>query len=104
MKKGLISFVNQYYHSLGKSKMNRKDITDPKVIRALEVLDTLNPTNLHLKTNATYSHRADFDSVWYRHSPQAARYGLLPFYWRGELIVIEKDYESLRNLKAESCA
>ena len=57
---------------------NQQNVKD-----ALERLSTLTPLNLHLKTNADFNVTTDFESVWSRHGPQAARYLLLPFYWEG---------------------
>lgn len=69
--------------------MDRKDMK-PEVQRALEVLDTITPNNLHLRTNANYSQRVDFESLWFNHSAQSARYSLLPFYWKGSLIIVDE--------------
>lgn len=60
-----------------------------KVEKALAALRTLTPLNLHLKTNATVAQRDDFHAIWHRHTPQAARYFLLPSLWRGELFIVE---------------
>lgn len=62
----------------------------PEVQTALAVLDEINPGNLHLRTNANYSQRVNFESVWFNHSAQAARYTLLPYYWEGSLIVVDE--------------
>ena len=59
----------------------------PEVKEALEVLNKVTPTNIHLITNIRHSRRLDFESLWLRHGPQAARYYLLPQYWEGELEV-----------------
>jgi hypothetical protein len=60
-----------------------------KVKEALTALSTLTPLNLHLRTNATVAQRDDFHSIWHRHTPQAARYYLLPALWRGDLFIIQ---------------
>jgi hypothetical protein len=62
----------------------------PEVQKALAVLDTITPNNLHLRTNASYSQRVDFESLWFNHSAQSARYTLLPFYWEGSLIIVDE--------------
>ena len=66
----------------------------PEVQAALAVLDTINPTNIHLKTNADYAQRVNFESLWYNHSSQSARYSLLPYYWRGTLLVLDESQAS----------
>ena len=55
----------------------------PEVQAALEALNELNPTNIHLKTDVDYGTRLDFESMWNRHGPQAARYSLLARYLDG---------------------
>ena len=57
----------------------------PEVKEALAFLDTLTPDTIHLKTNASLGQIMDFQSIWWRHTPQAARYYLLPSYWEGKL-------------------
>lgn len=56
----------------------------PEAQSALDFLDTLTPTNIHLKTNATLSLRMDFEALWNNHGPQAARYGVLVQYMAGD--------------------
>jgi len=56
----------------------------------LAVLDTITPNNLHLRSNATYSQRVNFESLWFNHSAQSARYTLLPYYWNGSLIIVDE--------------
>ena len=73
--------------------MERKDMK-PEVQAALAVLDTINPNNLHLRTNANYSQRVNFESLWFNHSAQSARYSLLPYYWRGTLLFIDEPQAS----------
>jgi len=68
--------------------MERKDMK-PEVQAALAVLDTINPNNLHLKTSANWSQRVNFESLWFNHSAQSARYSLLPYYYEGSLFVLE---------------
>jgi len=58
---------------------------DEQVKEALNKLRKLNPDNLHLKTSANYSQIVDFQAIWWRHTPQAARYYLLHHYWTGTL-------------------
>jgi len=62
----------------------------PEVQAALAVLDTITPNNLHLRSNATYSQRVNFESLWFNHSAQSARYTLLPYYWNGSLIIVDE--------------
>ena len=57
----------------------------PEVKEALTFLETLTPDDIHLKTNATLSQIMDFQSIWWRQTPSAARYYLLPSYWEGTL-------------------
>lgn len=61
----------------------------PEVEEALKFLRTLTPDNIHLKTNATLSQIMDFQSIWWRHTPSAAVYYLLPSYWDGRLTAKE---------------
>ncbi len=61
----------------------------PEVKEALAFLETLTPDDIHLKTNATLSQIMDFQSIWWRHTPSAARYYLLPAYWEGTLTAKE---------------
>ncbi len=69
--------------------MKRTDMK-PEVQKALAILDTITPNNLHLRTNANYSQRVDFESLWFNHSAQSARYSLLPAYWEGSLIIVDE--------------
>ena len=62
---------------------------DERVKAELEQLQLLNPTNLHLLTNATYSERITFESLWSHHGPMAARYSLLPALHEGKLQLCE---------------
>jgi hypothetical protein len=55
---------------------------------ALNFLSTLTPVNIHIKTNATLNHRLDFESLWNKHGPQAARYGLLARYMEGKITAL----------------
>ena len=48
-------------------------------------LRTVTPTTIHLITNARWGTKVNFESVWYAHGPQAARYYLLPELWTGSL-------------------
>ncbi len=50
----------------------------------------LTPTNIQLKTNATYGQRADFETIWFNHSPTAARYYLFTSLWNGTLSVYDE--------------
>ena len=60
----------------------------PEVKEALDFLNQLTPTTIQLKTNATLSQRMDFESVWNKHGPQAARYALLARYMRGSITAL----------------
>ena len=60
----------------------------PEAKAALDFLSTLTPTNIHQKTNATLNHRLDFESLWNKHGPQAARYGLLARYMDGQITAL----------------
>jgi len=62
----------------------------PEAQKALAVLDGITPGNLHLRTNANYSQRVNFESLWFNHSAQAARYSLLPYYWEGSLLILDE--------------
>lgn len=55
----------------------------PEVKEALNFLNTITPINIQLKTNATLSHRMDFESVWNRHGATAARLCLLTRFMDG---------------------
>ena len=57
----------------------------PEAQAALDFLSTLTPTNIQLKTDASLNHRLDFESLWNKHGPQAARYGILASYMEGEI-------------------
>ena len=57
----------------------------PEVKEAMAFLETLTPDTIHLKTNATLGQIMDFQSIWWNHTPSAARYYLLPSYWTGTL-------------------
>ena len=55
----------------------------------MSVLRTINPSNIKMRTNATWAQIVDFEAVWYGHTPEAARLMLLPPYLREELLVNE---------------
>jgi len=55
----------------------------PEAQAALDAVNQLTPTNIQLKTDAGYNIRVDFESVWNRHGPQAARYSILARYLEG---------------------
>jgi hypothetical protein len=57
---------------------------------AFERLLPLTPTNIHLKTNATYGQHADFETIWFKHSPTAARYYLFASLWKGDLSIYDE--------------
>ena len=58
---------------------------DNIVKQELDYLRTLNPTNIHLETNIKTGLRASFESLWYRHGPEAARLSILPYLHDGRL-------------------
>ena len=60
----------------------------PEVTEALAFLSSVTPTNIHHKTDATLSHRLDFESLWNKHGPQAARYGILARYMEGQITAL----------------
>lgn len=66
---------------------------EPKVEEALKRLRTLTPDNLHQKTDAGYSQIVDFQAIWWRHTPSAARYYLLHHYWTGQLAFKEDELQ-----------
>ena len=55
----------------------------PEAQAALEAVNQLTPTNIQLRTDANYSIRLDFESMWNHHGPQAARYSILARYLEG---------------------
>jgi hypothetical protein len=57
----------------------------PEAQTALDFLFTLTPTNIHLKTDVSQGQRIDFESLWNRHGPRAARYSLLARYMNGTI-------------------
>ena len=57
---------------------------------AFERLLPLTPTNLHLKTNATFGQHCDFEFLWFSHSSTAARYYLFTSLWNGTLSVYDE--------------
>ena len=54
---------------------------------AIEILKTINPGNIHIRTNATDSQRDDFQGLWSRHTPSAARIFLLPNVLDGSIVI-----------------
>jgi len=56
-----------------------------EVTQYLKILQTITPTNIHLRTNIRYGPRVDFESIWNHHGPMAARYYLLPLAVNGSL-------------------
>lgn len=50
---------------------------------ALEFLNTITPENIHLNLHTSVGQRMDFESIWFKHGPQAARYSLLARYMNG---------------------
>ena len=62
-----------------------KTIMTPEAQVAVDFLNTLTPTTVHLKTDIRLSQRMDFESIWNKHGPQAARYSLLARYMNGTI-------------------
>ena len=58
---------------------------------AFKRLLPLTPTNLHLRTNATFGQHADFETLWFNHSPTSARYYLFTSLWNGKLSIYDED-------------
>jgi len=67
--------------------MITNDSMSPELKSALNLLSGINPNNLHRRSNATNAQRMHFESIWYRHSPDAARYFLLPSMMKEELLI-----------------
>ena len=61
-----------------------------KAKEALRVLKQITPGNIHLKTNATYGERIDFESLWYNHTSDAARLYLLVPFMKGTLFILDE--------------
>lgn len=58
-------------------------VLHPEMTEILEFLMEVTPLNIHLKASPSYGQRVNFESIWYRHGPMAARYFLLPdLYYR----------------------
>ena len=60
----------------------------PEAQAALEAVNQLTPTNIQLRTDANYSIRLDFESMWNHHGPQAARYSILARYLEGVILPV----------------
>ena len=58
---------------------------NPQVQKELDFLKTVNPSNIHMVLQIKSGQRASFESLWYRHGPEAARLSLLPDFHRGNL-------------------
>ena len=55
---------------------------------ALEFLNTVTPVNIHLILDTNLSQRMDFESIWYKHGPQAARYSILARYMNKTIVTL----------------
>lgn len=62
---------------------------DERARKSLEVVGTITPLNMRLKTDASESLQMSFADMWSRHGAQAARYSLLPYIYDGRVIVLE---------------
>jgi hypothetical protein len=60
---------------------------------AFKRLMLLTPTNIHLLSDVTYSDRLDFEALWSKHGPTAARYFLFPSLWYGKLHIYDEHEE-----------
>lgn len=56
-----------------------------KAALIMNALKGVSPINIHLKTNANQGIRDSFHSVWFRHTPQAARFMLMPYIFDGRV-------------------
>lgn len=54
----------------------------------LAQLQYINPINIGNKTDAATSVKDAFHSVWFNHTPQAARYMLLPYIYDGRVEIL----------------
>ena len=57
----------------------------PEAQAALTAVNQLTPINIQLKTDASFNTRLDFESMWNRYGPQAARYSILARYLDGSI-------------------
>ena len=72
---------------------------------AFRRLLVLTPTNIHLLTEGLqYSWRLDFESLWSRHGPTAARYFLFPKLWYGQLHIKDEQNDAGQSELRESSA
>ena len=51
----------------------------------LAQLKFIDPTNIHIKTTARQDLQDSFHAVWFRHTPSAARYMMLPYIYDGRV-------------------
>jgi hypothetical protein len=51
----------------------------------LAQLNHVSPINIHKKTTADQSLKDSFHSCWFNHTPQAARYMILPYLYDGRV-------------------
>ena len=65
-------------------------LPEATVQEILKALRQVTPGNIHMKTNASYGERVDFESIWYGHSADAARYYLLPPFVAGKLFILNE--------------
>jgi len=57
---------------------------------AYQRLLSLTPINVRQKTNCTYGQHADFETIWFKHCPTAARYYLFTSLWKGNLSIYDE--------------
>ncbi len=55
---------------------------------ALDFLNTITPVNIHLILDTTVSQQMDFESIWYKHGPQAARYSILARFMNKTIVTL----------------
>ena len=55
----------------------------------LNALNNVSPTNIGQTTTAPVAVRDAFHSMWFNHSPQAARYMLLPYLYNDKVLFTE---------------
>ena len=60
---------------------------------AMKQLMKLTPTNIHLLSDVAYSTRLDFEALWSKHGPTAARYFLFPSLWHDKLHIYDEHEE-----------
>ena len=70
------------------NSINGKTTMTDEAKEALDFLDTITPINIHLILDTTISQRMDFESIWYKHGHQAARYSLLARFMNKTIVAL----------------